>query len=81
MRQVTVDCDVCGMRMLLEQGKEVLITQGNNKFHLLDLCARCLDDLLRDAATVNDANGFRQQAAAMITLRSGEIPQRRVAAT
>ena len=79
MRQVTLDCDVCGTRLSLEQAKEVLVKQGNNAYHLLDLCARCLDEHLKNAESVNDTEGFRQQAAALITLRDGAVPQRRAA--
>ena len=77
MREVTVDCDVCGTRQTLEKGKEVLIEQGNNKFHVMDTCPKCLDDLLQNAESVNDTDGYRQQAAALIKLKSGDIPQRR----
>jgi hypothetical protein len=56
-----------------------LLTQGNNRFHAMDVCAGCLDDMLKDAESVNDTDGFRQRAAALITPRSGEVPQRRAA--
>ena len=64
--------------MPLEQAKEVLVTQGNNRYHLMDTCASCLDDMLQNATSVNDTDGYRQKAAAMITPKSGEIPARRV---
>ena len=79
MREVTLDCDVCGKRLPLEQAKEVLISQGNNVYHLMDLSAQCLDDQLKNAESVNDADGFRQQAAALISLRDGAVPERRAA--
>ena len=76
MRKITIDCDVCGARMPLEQGKEALIKQGDNDFHLMDLCKRCLDTQLQNANSVNDANGFRQKAAVLINPKDGQIPQR-----
>jgi hypothetical protein len=79
MREVTLDCDVCGKRLPLEQSKEALISQGENSYHLLDLCPQCLDDQLKNATSVNDADGFRQQAAALITLRDDAVPERRAA--
>jgi hypothetical protein len=79
MRVVTIDCDVCGARMPLEKGKEVLIKEGNNAFHLLDLCVKCLDKSLKSAETVNDADGYRQKAAVLITPRAGAEPQHRAA--
>jgi hypothetical protein len=79
MRTVTLDCDLCGKRLPLEQGKEAFIETGHNAYHLLDLCADCLDAQLRNADSVNDTDGYRQQAAALIKLRSGELPQHRAA--
>jgi hypothetical protein len=61
--------------MPLEKGKEVLVKEGNNSFHLLDLCSKCLDTALKSAETVNDTDGFRQKAAAMITPRPGAAPK------
>jgi hypothetical protein len=67
MREVTVDCDSCGARMPIERAKEALISEGNNKFHLIDLCPTCLDKQMQNASAVNDTDGYRQQAAALIT--------------
>jgi len=78
-RNISIDCDLCGTSVPLEQGKEVLIKQGENDFHLMDLCVNCLDDQLKSAESVNDAKGFRQQAAAMITPKEGSGPQHRAA--
>ena len=67
-RNVTITCGDCGVLMPLERGKEALIKQqGNNSFLLIDLCAKCLDTRLQNAASVNDTDGFRQQAAVLIT--------------
>jgi hypothetical protein len=79
MRDVTVDCDRCGARLSLEKAKEVLVKQGENAYHVLDVCPTCLDDLLQSAESVNDTNGYRQQAAALITPAAGAdlAPQRR----
>jgi hypothetical protein len=71
MRQVTLDCDKCGTRLPLEQAKEALIKEGENAYHLLDLCPQCLDEQLQNAESVNDTDGFRQQAAALIAPRAG----------
>ena len=77
MREVTVDCDLCGKRLPLDQSKEALISTGENKYHLLDLCPTCLDEQLQRADSVNDADGFRQQAAALISLPAGQaVPSR-----
>jgi hypothetical protein len=56
--------------MPIESGKEALIKQGNNDYLLLDLCARCLDTKLQNAASVNDTDGYRQRAAVLITPKS-----------
>jgi hypothetical protein len=79
MRDVTVDCDRCGTRLSLAEAKEVLIKQAENAYHAMDVCRTCLDDLLRAAESVNDTDGYRQQAAALITPSSGAdlAPQRR----
>ena len=77
MREVTLDCDICGTRLPLGQAKEALIKESENAYHLFDLCPKCLDDVLQSADSVNDADGFRQQAAALISLGDGQMPQRR----
>jgi hypothetical protein len=79
VRNITIDCEQCGARLPLDQGKEVLIKTGDNDFHLMDLCAKCLDTQLQNSESVNDADGFRQQAAALITLKDGAAPERRAA--
>lgn len=71
MREVTVDCDMCGTRLSLQQAKEALVKQAENSYHVVDLCAHCLDDLLQKADAVNDTDGYRQQAAALITPTEG----------
>jgi hypothetical protein len=53
--------------MPIQQGKEALIKQGDNDFLLVDLCAKCLDTKLQNASSVNDTDGYRQQAAVLIT--------------
>jgi hypothetical protein len=74
---VTIDCDACGTRLPMEKAKEALIQTGNNSYHLVDLCPSCLDDQLKKAQSVNDTVGYRQQAAALISLRAGEpLPSR-----
>ena len=70
MRNVTLQCDRCATRLPLEQAKEVLIKQGDNDYLLLDVCANCLDTLLKQAESVNDGEGFRQQRSALIALPS-----------
>lgn len=67
MREIFVDCDSCGVRMPMQRAKEALISEGNNKFHLLDLCSTCLDEKMKGAKAVNDSDGFRQRAAVLIT--------------
>ena len=79
MRQVTVDCDMCGTELPLEQGKEALIKRGENAYKVFDLCAPCLDTLLQQADSVNDTEGYRQRAAALIALPEGAMPQHRAA--
>ena len=74
MRDVTVDCDICGTRLSLDKAKEALIKQAENSYHAVDLCPTCLDDLLQGAETVNDTDGYRQQAAALITPAAGSDP-------
>ncbi len=76
MRKISIDCDLCGNRIPLEQGKEALFETGNNAYHLLDLCARCLDDHLKSAESVNDTPGYRQRAAALIKLPGLAAPSR-----
>ena len=70
MREVTIACDNCGTRLPLEQAKEVLIEESANKYFLQDLCPKCLDQQLRAADSVNDAEGYRQRAAALIHLKA-----------
>jgi hypothetical protein len=70
MREVTIACDECGTRLPLEQGKEVLIEESANKYFLQDLCPKCLDAKLQAAGSVNDTDGYRQQAAALINLKA-----------
>jgi ribosomal protein S27E len=78
MRQITVDCDVCGTDIPLEQSKEALIKEeAPNAYHLYDLCASCLDEQLKSASAVNDTDGFRQKAAALITPKDGRLPERK----
>ena len=78
MRQITVDCDVCGKDIPLEQSKEALIKEAApNAYHLYDLCATCLDEQLQNAENVNDTDGFRQKAAALITPKGGQLPARK----
>ena len=50
---------------------------GNNAYHLMDLCRACLDTQLKAAESVNDTDGYRQKAAALIKLGNGEVPQKR----
>jgi len=77
VRKVTLDCDVCGTRLDMSKAKEALIETGNNSYHLMDLCPKCLGDQLKRAESVNDTGGFRQQAAALISLPAGEpLPSR-----
>lgn len=70
MRQVTIDCNMCGTRLPLEQAKEALIEEGPNTYHLMDLCPKCLDSQLQGATSVNDTDGYRQQAAALINRKA-----------
>lgn len=70
MREVTIDCDLCGTRLPIEQAKEALIEETANRYHLVDLCPKCLDTQLRAADSVNDAEGYRQRAAALIHLKA-----------
>ncbi len=79
MRKITIDCDLCGVRIPIDQGKEALIKKGSNDYHLFDLCSRCLDDQLQNAASVNDTEGFRQRAAALISRRDNTVPERKPA--
>jgi hypothetical protein len=72
-----LNCDVCGASVALERSKEALIRTANNSFHLYDLCSACLDTELKRAATVNDTEGFRHKAAALITPKDGQLPQRK----
>jgi hypothetical protein len=76
MRKITIDCDLCGTRIPLEQGKEALFETGNNAYHLVDLCAKCLVAQLQDAESVNDTPGYRQRAGALIRLPGSAVPQR-----
>ena len=74
MRKVTIDCGICGERLLLEHGKEVMFQTGSNAYHLMDLCPKCLDAQLKAADSVNDTSGYRQTAAALIKLPGGVAP-------
>lgn len=74
MREVTVDCDMCGTRLALDRAKEALVRQGENTYHVVDVCPTCLDQLLQSAEAVNDTDGYRQQAAALITPAGGADP-------
>jgi len=76
MRKITIDCDLCGTRVPIEQGKEALFENGNNSYHLVDLCSKCLDDHLKAAESVNDTSGYRQRAAALIRLPGHNVPNR-----
>lgn len=76
MRKITIDCDHCGARIPLEQGKEALFETGHNAYHLVDLCAKCLDSHLQAAESVNDTTGYRQRAGALIRLPGSAVPQR-----
>lgn len=77
-REITIDCDQCGTRLPLERAKEAMVAQGENVYHLLDVCPECLDTLLQRAESVNDTDGFRQQAAALIRLPQGaDLPERK----
>jgi hypothetical protein len=76
MRKITIDCDLCGTRVPLEQGKEALFEIGNNSYHLIDLCSKCLDGHLKSAESVNDTSGYRQRAAALIRLPGFNVPGR-----
>lgn len=79
MRQVTVDCDTCGTELALEQAKEALLKQAENQYKVVDLCAQCLDTLLKQADSVNDTEGYRQRAAALIALPQHAMPRHRAA--
>lgn len=79
MRQVTVDCDICGTELPLEQAKEALVKRGDNEYKVIDLCAPCLDTLLKQADSVNDTEGYRQRAAALLALPQNSMPQHRAA--
>jgi hypothetical protein len=74
MRKITLDCELCGERISLERGKEALFETGVNTYHLMDLCAPCLDDQLKRAESVNDTLGYHQKAAALIRLPGRELP-------
>lgn len=74
MRKITIDCDLCGARVELERGKEALFETANNAYHLMDLCASCLDAQLQAANSVNDTSGYRQKAAALIKLPGSSVP-------
>lgn len=79
MRKVTVDCDICGTEMSIEQAKEAFIKRAENEYKVIDLCAQCLDTLLKQADSVNDTEGYRQRAAALIALPEGAMPEHRAA--
>lgn len=73
-RKITVDCALCGQRVLLDHAKEAMFQTGSNAYHLLDLCPKCLDSQLQAADSVNDTSGFRQTAAALIKLPGQSLP-------
>ena len=74
MRKITVDCRLCGARVALERAKELLFEVDRNSYHLMDVCSDCLDSQLKRAESVNDTNGYRQTAAALVRLPDNEIP-------
>jgi hypothetical protein len=76
MRKITVDCRLCDQQVPIEQAKEVLFETGNNAYHLMDLCSRCLATQLKAAESVNDTSGYRQKAAALIRLPGTSVPGR-----
>jgi len=75
-RKTTVDCDLCGTRVPLEQAKEAMFETGQNNYHLMDLCRDCLDKQLQAADSVNDTSGYRQKVAALIKLPGSAAPGR-----
>ena len=75
-RKTTVDCELCGDRVPLEQAKEALFEIGSNHYHLMDLCKACLGTQLQAAESVNDTSGYRQKAAALIRLPGSAVPSR-----
>ena len=76
MRKITVECGLCGTSVQLEQAKEALFETGNNAYHLMDLCASCLNTQLKAAESINDTSGYRQRAAALIRLPGTSLPKR-----
>lgn len=76
MRQITVNCEVCGQGVELDRSKEALFQTGNNHYHLMDMCAGCLDDQLKAAESVNDTSGWRKRSAVLIRLPDGAVPGR-----
>ena len=76
MRKITVDCDLCGEKVALEQAKEALFETGQNAYHVMDLCSGCLDTQLKAAESINDTSGYRQRAAALIRLPGSSAPRR-----
>lgn len=74
MRKVTIECQLCGRKIPLERGKEILFETGLNAYHLMDVCPECLDPVLRQAESINDTGGFRQRAAALVRLPNNEVP-------
>lgn len=76
MREVTVSCNLCGTTLPLERAKEAMFETDGNAYHLLDLCPQCLDTQLKAAESVNDTDGYRQQAAALIALPGKRLPER-----
>lgn len=73
-RKITVDCELCGSRVTMEQAKEAMFETGQNAYHLMDVCTACLDRQLQAAESVNDTSGFRQKAAALIRLPGSAVP-------
>ncbi len=76
-RERTIDCDLCGTRIDINRGKEALFETDNNRYHVMDLCPQCLDTNLKEAESVNDTDGTRQKAAALIKLPGRRVPDRR----
>ncbi|HVL82095.1 MAG TPA: hypothetical protein VM840_10960 [Actinomycetota bacterium] len=73
-RDISVNCEICGTTLPLERAKEVLFERDQNSYHVMDLCPTCLDDVLQRSESVNDTNGMRQQAAALVRMPGNEIP-------
>ncbi len=75
-RSISIDCDQCGTRLDVQRAKEVLYaTDDTNSYHSMDLCPDCLDTTLKQAESVNDADGTRQRVAALVRLPGNQVPQ------